>query len=238
MAKLTKHQKKVQERVDIEKIYPLGEAIEIARELRRPNFDETVELHMRLNVDPRHADQQVRGTVSLPHGTGRTTRVVVFAEGESEKLAREAGADEVGGDELAAKIKGGWTEFDAVVATQPMMRVVGRLGPVLGPRGLMPSPKAGTVVSPQDVGEVVAQLKAGRIEFRVDKTSNIHVPVGKASFDVAQLTVNTATVIDAVVRARPPAVKGQYVMSTVLATSMGPGLKIDLASALAEEATE
>jgi large subunit ribosomal protein L1 len=238
MPKLTKHQQRVAEVYDREKVYDINEAITVAQELKRKTFDETVELHMRLNVDPRHADQQVRGTVSLPHGTGRTTRVVVFAEGESEKLASEAGADEVGGEALAKRIKDGWMDFDAVVATQPMMRVVGRLGPVLGPRGLMPSPKAGTVVSPEDVGEVVSELKAGRIEFRVDKTANIHVPVGKASFEAKQLSENAATVIGAVVRARPPAVKGQYVKSTVIATAMGPGLKIDLASALAVEAEE
>ena len=238
MPKMSKHKQRVVEAVDREKLYALGEAIALAQELRRNSFDETVELHMRLNVDPRHADQQVRGTVSLPHGTGRTTRVVVFAEGESEKLASDAGADEVGGEELAKRIKDGWTDFDAVVATQPMMRVVGRLGPVLGPRGLMPSPKAGTVVAPNDVGEVVRELKAGRIEFRVDKTANIHVPVGKASFQPDQLSENAATVIDAIVRARPAAVKGQYVKNTVLSTTMGPGIKIDLASALAMDAVE
>ncbi len=221
------------EKVDRQKYYTGAEAAELAKDASYVKFDETVELHVRLGVDPRHADQQVRGVLSLPHGTGRTVRILVFAEGEAAQKAEAAGADHVGGDELAERVRGGWLEFDAVVATQPMMRVVGKLGPVLGPRGLMPSPKAGTVVPDQDIGRVVEEMKAGRIEFRIDKTANLHLPVGKVSFEAKQIADNMAAVLDAVLRARPTGSKGIYLRSATLATTMGPGIKLDVPSVLA-----
>jgi large subunit ribosomal protein L1 len=220
-------------KVDRTRAYGPAEAIALAKDAATAKFDETVELHMRLGVDPRHADQQVRGVMALPHGTGRAVRVLVFAEGEAARAAAAAGADHVGGDELEEPIRAGWTDFDVVVATQPMMRVVGKLGPVLGPRGLMPSPKAGTVVPDQDVGQVVEELKAGRMEFRIDKTANLHIPIGKVSFDEQRLIENLAAAVDAVVRARPAGAKGNYVRNVVLATTMGPGIKLDLPATLA-----
>ncbi|MEO8084753.1 MAG: 50S ribosomal protein L1 [Ardenticatenales bacterium] len=229
-----KQQKAAIAKVEPGRRYAPAEALALAKEAKYAKFDETVELHLRLGVDPRHADQQVRGVVALPHGTGKQVRVLVFTEGESVKDAEEAGADFVGGDELAEKIRAeNWLEFDAIVASQPMMRVVGRLGPLLGPRGLMPSPKAGTVVMPQDVGQAVRELKAGRIEFRVDKTANVHVLIGKASFEVDQLVENLAAIVDAVVRAKPSSAKGTYVKNATLATTMGPGIRLDLPATLA-----
>ncbi len=187
---------------------------------------------MRMGLDPRHADQQVRSTVSLPHGTGRTVRVLVFAEGEGEKVAREAGADYVGSDDLVQRIQAGWFEFDTAVATPPMMSKVGRLGRVLGPRGLMPNPKAGTVAPGDDLPRLIEEAKAGRVEFRVDRTSNVHVPIGKASFSEEQIMENLDTLLDAMKRARPPAVKGAYVRKIVMANTMGPGIKLDIAEAM------
>jgi len=233
MAQLAKNQRAARAKIDRDRRYTPTEAIAAAKEAAFAKFDETVELHMRLGVDPRHADQQVRGIVTLPHGTGRTVRVLAFAEGESVALAQEAGADYVGGDELAEKIRGGWVDFDAVVATQPMMRVVGKLGPVLGPRGLMPSPKSNTVVAPQDIGTAVAGLKAGQMEFRIDKTANLHLPIGKVSFGPDQLHDNLSAALDAIVRAKPAGIKGVYVRNVVLTTTMGPGIRLDVPSALA-----
>jgi large subunit ribosomal protein L1 len=221
------------EKVDRSLTYPPAEAVAMAKDAAYAKFDETVELHMRLGVDPRHADQQVRGVMTLPHGTGRQTRVLVFAEGEAARAAEEAGADYVGGEELAEKIRGGWFDFDVVVAAQPMMRVVGKLGPVLGPRGMMPSPKAGTVVPDEDVARVVQETKAGRMEFRLDKMANLHIPIGKVSFSEEMLMDNLATAIDAVVRARPPGAKGTYIRSATLTTTMGPGIRLDLPAVLA-----
>lgn len=238
MAIKGKNRQKSFEKVDRDKRYEPAEAISLAKDASYVKFDETVELHMRLGVDPRHADQQVRGVMTLPHGTGRTVRVLVFAEGESASAAEAAGADHVGGQELAEKVKGGFLDFDAVVATQPMMRVVGRLGPVLGPRGLMPSPKAGTVVSPEDIGEAVSGLKAGRMEFRIDKTANLHVPIGKVSFEEQQLHDNLTTVMDAVVRARPSGAKGVFIRSVTITTTMGPGIRLDVPGALALAGSE
>jgi large subunit ribosomal protein L1 len=220
-------------KVDGQKRYGPAEAVALARQASYAKFDETLELHMRLGVDPRHADQQVRGVMTLPHGTGRTVRILVFAEGDGARSAESAGADFVGGEDLVEKIRGGWVEFDVVVATQPMMRVVGKLGPVLGPRGLMPSPKAGTVVNDADVARVVGELKAGRMEFRIDKTANLHVPVGKLSFDEQKLLENLAAAVDAVVRARPSGAKGTYVRNAVIASTMGPGIKLDVPATLA-----
>lgn len=214
--------------VDRERAYSPEEAIELVKKISYANFDATVEAHLRMGLDPRHADQQVRSTVSLPHGTGKQVRVLVFAEGEGEKIAEEAGADYVGSDDLTQKIQGGWFEFDVAVAIPPMMSKVGRLGKILGPRGLMPSPKAGTIVPAEDLGRVVKELKAGRVEFRLDKTANIHVPIGKSSFSKEQLLENFAALMEAVQRARPAAAKGQYIRRITVTPTMGPGVKIDV----------
>ncbi|MCK5430492.1 MAG: 50S ribosomal protein L1, partial [Anaerolineales bacterium] len=190
--------------------------------------DATVELHIHLGVDPRHAEQQVRDVVVLPHGVGKTVRVLVFAQGEGASLAREAGADFVADDdEVVKKIQGGWTEFDVAVATPDMMGTVGRLGRILGPRGLMPNPKAGTVVQEQDIPRVINESKAGRVEFRIDKTANLHVPIGKVSFGEEQLFDNMATLMEAIRKARPAAAKGIYIQRVTVTTTMGPGIKVD-----------
>jgi large subunit ribosomal protein L1 len=214
--------------------YALRDALEVAKGAAYAKFDETVEVALRLGVDPKHADQMVRGTVVLPHGLGKTSRVLVFASGEKLREAEEAGADYVGGDDLAKKIEGGWLEFDAVVATPDMMRVVGRLGKVLGPRGLMPNPKAGTVAV--DVARAVQEIKAGKVEFRVDKTGIIHAPVGKLSFGVDKLKENADALIGAVIKAKPSAAKGKYVRGVSLSSTMGPGIKVDEAAMTAAEA--
>jgi len=213
------------EKVDKTKLYGLREAVEILKELPPAKFDETVEMHIRLNVDPRHADQQVRGTVALPHGTGQEKKVLVIASGEKIKEAEEAGADFVGGEDIVQKIEGGWLDFDAVIATPDMMRVVGRLGRILGPRGLMPSAKTGTVTF--DIADAIKEIKAGRIEFRVDRYGIIHAGVGKMSFSTDMLFDNAKALLRAVLRARPAAVKGQYVRSLAVAPTMGVGIKID-----------
>jgi len=204
------------------------EAIALVKETAIATFDSTVEIHIRLGVDPRHADQQVRDVVVLPHGLGKTVRVLVFAQGEGAAFAREAGADIVADDEeTLQKIQGGWTEFDVAIATPDMMGKVGRLGRILGPRGLMPNPKAGTVIPAEDIPRVVEESKAGRVEFRVDKTSNLHVPIGKASFEKQKLYDNMAALMDAIRKARPAAAKGTYVRRVTLTTTMGPGIKVD-----------
>lgn len=210
------------------RLYTLQEAIQVIAGAAYAKFDETVEIAMRLGVDPKHADQMVRGTVVLPHGLGRKARVLVFAQGEKIKEAEDAGADYVGGDELAKKIDEGWLDFEAVVASPDMMRVVGRLGKVLGPRGLMPNPKTGTVTP--DVAKAVQEIKAGKVEFRVDKTAIIHAPVGKVSFGAEKLLENAKTLIDTVIKAKPAAAKGRYVKSIALSSTMGPGVRVDLAS--------
>lgn len=214
--------------------YPLDEALGLAKELSFVKFDETVEVAVRLGVDPKHADQMVRGTVVLPHGTGKTVRVLVFASGEKIKEAEDAGADTVGGEELAAKIEGGWLDFDAVVSTPDMMKVVGRLGRVLGPRGLMPNPKSGTVTF--DVAKAVDDIKGGKVEFRVDKASNLHAPIGKASFGREQLVDNAQALFTAVLRARPAAAKGRYIRAVSLSTTMGPGIRLDESTLTGPEA--
>jgi large subunit ribosomal protein L1 len=222
----------------VEKIEPrpygLKEAVETAKAARYVKFDETVELALRLGVDPKHADQMVRGTVVLPHGTGKTVRVLVFASGEKIKEAEDAGADYVGGEDMAKKIEGGWLDFEAVVSTPDMMKVVGRLGRVLGPRGLMPNPKAGTVSF--DVARAIEDIKAGKVEFRVDKAGIVHAPVGKLSFAADELTANAQALIQAIVKARPAAAKGKYVKNIALSSTMGPGIKVDdsVATASAE----
>jgi large subunit ribosomal protein L1 len=208
--------------------YNLTEAMPLVKKTSFAKFDETVEVAMRLGVDPKHADQMVRGTVVLPHGLGKTKRVIVIASGEKVRAAREAGADEVGGDDLVQKIQGGWLDFDAVVATPDMMKSVGRLGKVLGPRGLMPNPKTGTVT--MDVEKAVQEVKAGKVEFRVDKTGIIHCAIGKVSFDAAKLADNAQALIATVVKAKPATAKGRYVKSIVVSSTMGPGVPIDLTS--------
>jgi large subunit ribosomal protein L1 len=222
-----KHGKKYRqaaEKVEI-RPYALKEAIDLAGQVKYVKFDETLEVAMRLGVDPKHADQMVRGTVVLPHGLGTVSRVLVFASGEKLREAEEAGADVVGGDELAKRIEGGWMEFDSVVATPDMMRVVGRLGKVLGPRGLMPNPKAGTVTT--DVARAVQEIKAGKVEFRVDKTGIIHAPVGKLSFGGDKLKDNAEALIGAVLKAKPSAAKGKYVRGVSVSSTMGPGIQVD-----------
>jgi large subunit ribosomal protein L1 len=215
-------------KINPEQAYPPQEAIDLVKETAYANFDATVEVHMRLGVDPRHADQQVRDVVVLPHGLGKTVRVLVFAQGEGAALAREAGADYVvDDDETIAKIQAGWTDFDVAIATQDMMGKVGRLGKVLGPRGLMPSPKAGTVVMAADIPRVVKEAKAGRVEFRVDKTANLHIPIGKVSFESGKLYDNLAAIMEAVRKAKPATTKGVYIKRVTLTSTMGPGIKVD-----------
>ena len=213
------------EKIDADKVYsPIG-AITIVKGTVTTKFDPTVDVSMRLGVDPRKADQMVRGTVNLPHGTGKTARVLVFAGGEKADEAREAGADFVGSDDLLEKVKGGWTDFDAVVATPDMMGKVGTLGKVLGPRGLMPNPKTGTVT--MDVSKAVSDIKGGKIEFRLDKHANLQFPIGKASFSVEQLNENFMSVLDEVNRLKPSAAKGRYIKKTTISSTMGPGIPID-----------
>ena len=212
--------------VDRTRLYEPKEAIELVQKTARAKFDETVEVHVRLGVDSRHADQQVRGAVVLPHGTGKTVRVLVFAKGDKATEAEKAGADYVGAEELVAKIQNeNWFDFDVVVATPDMMGVVGRLGRVLGPKGLMPNPKAGTVT--MDVAKAIADIKAGKIEYRLDKTNIIHCPIGKVSFGTEKLLDNFRTLLDAIIRAKPAAAKGQYLKSVVVSSTMGPGIKIN-----------
>ncbi len=206
--------------------YALEEAVPLVQKVKFAKFDETVELHMRLGVDPKHADQMVRGTVVLPNGLGKSKRVLVIASGEKQREAEEAGADFVGGEDAVQKIQGGWIDFDAVIATPDMMRSVGRLGKVLGPRGLMPNPKTGTVT--MDVAKAVRETKAGKVEFRVDKTGIIHAPVGKTGFPTDKLHENALTLIQAVVKAKPAAAKGKYVKSVTICSTMGPGVKLDV----------
>jgi len=219
---------KVKERTS----YTLDDAVKGVKESATAKFDETIELAFLLGVDPRHADQMVRGSVSLPHGTGKQVRVVVFCKQEAQQQeAREAGAMEAGAEELVEKVQGGWTDFDVAVATPDMMRDVGKLGRVLGPRGLMPSPKAGTVTP--NVGRAVAEIMKGKIDYRVDKNANIHVPVGKASFTVEQIRENAAAIIRSVIKARPAACKGTYLKSCTISSTMGPGFRLDPAALLA-----
>jgi large subunit ribosomal protein L1 len=208
--------------------YALADAMPVIKKAAFARFDETVEIAIRLGVDPKHADQMVRGTVVLPHGLGKSKRVIVIASGDKVREAQEAGADDVGGDDLVQKIQGGWMEFDAVIATPDMMKSVGRLGKVLGPRGFMPNPKTGTVT--MDVERAIKEVKAGKVEFRVDKTGIIHCPVGKVSFDAVKLSENAQALIGSVLKAKPATAKGKYVKSIVISSTMGPGVRVDLAS--------
>ena len=224
MAKKGKRYLEARQKIDRETLYEPKEAFELIKELANASFDETIELSVRLGVNPKHADQQVRGGIVLPNGTGKEVRVAVFAKGDKMKEAEEAGADIVGGEDLAEKIQGGWLDFDVAVATPDMMSVVGKLGKILGPRGLMPNPKTGTVT--MDVGRAINEIKAGKVEFRTDKVGNVHVPIGKASFTSQQLLENFYAVIEALIKARPSAAKGQYLRSVNISSTMGPGIKI------------
>lgn len=223
-------------KVDRTKLYTPREALELVKETSYANFDATVDVHFRLSVDPRRSDQQVRSVVLLPHGLGKAVRVLVFAAGDAERIARDAGADYVASDdEWVKKIQGGWTDFDVAIAVPEMMGKVGRLGRVLGPRGLMPNPKAGTVASADDLPRLIQEAKAGRVEFRVDKTANLHVPIGKVSFAIDHLLGNFTAVMDAVTKARPAASKGVFIRRITATSSMGPGIKMDPVQAQALE---
>lgn len=235
MSKRSKNYQEALKQVDRTRYYSPEEAIELAKKTSHVKFDATVEVHMRLGVNPRHADQQVRSVVLLPHGLGKEVRILVFAEGEAEKIAREAGADYVGSDDLVKQIQDGWLDFDVAISIPQMMGKVGRLGRVLGPRGLMPNPKAGTIVSAEHLPRVINEARLGRVEFRIDKTANLHVPIGKVSFPVGKLVDNMAALFEAVKKAKPPGAKGQYVRRITLATTMGPGIKLDTSQALALE---
>lgn len=227
MAKTSKRMARAMEEIRGQ-AYPLQAALPLVQKLASAKFDETVEISLRLGVDPRHADQMVRGTVVLPHGLGKTKKVCVIASGEKQRDAEQAGADHVGGEELVGKIQGGWLDFEALVATPDMMKFLGRLGRILGPKGLMPNPKTGTVTF--DVGSAVKEIKAGKVEFRVDKTAIIHTPLGKVSFDGGQLLENARTLIESVLKAKPAAAKGKYLRSVFVCSSMGPGIPVELTS--------
>lgn len=229
-----KKYREIAELVDRTQIYAPAAAMDLVKETSRVNFDPSVEAHIRLGVDPRHADQMVRGTVVLPHGVGKTVRVLVFAQGDKAQEALKAGADEVGGEDLVKRIEAGWLEFDVALATPDMMGQVGKLGRILGRRGLMPNPKSGTITF--DLERAVREVKAGRVEFKVDKGAIIHVPFGKASFEPQLLIENLAALVDAVNRARPSAAKGQYFKSLTVASSMGPGIRVDVPAVLAQAA--
>jgi large subunit ribosomal protein L1 len=219
--------------VDRTRTYKPDEAVKLAREAAFAKFDETMELHLRTNLDPRHAEQQVRGTALLPFGLGKTVRVLVFAEGEAARQAQEAGAEFVGSDDLVKKVEGGWTDFDVALAQRELMGKVGRLGRILGPRGLMPNPRSGTVIEAQDITKAVNDARQGRVEFRLDRTAIIHVPIGKVSFEEEKLLENLATVVQEIVKAKPSGAKGQFIRSAALATTMGPGIMLELGPTLA-----
>lgn len=230
MSKLNKKQKEAVKIIDLQRKYPLEEAIIKLQECPKAKFDESVDISIKLGIDPKKSDQQIRSTVTLPHGTGKKTVIAVFAKGQQLEEAEKAGADFVGSDDLIQKVKDGWTEFDAVVATPDMMKEVGKLGKVLGPRGLMPTPKAGTVTT--DVTRAITELKSGKIEFRTDKTAGINNAIGKISFSKEALFENTKTFLQAIMRAKPANAKGEYVQRLVLSSTMGPGIKIDIQSAI------
>jgi len=233
MTRQGKNYQQAVEQLDKTKTYSPQEAVELVKKMAYAKFDETVELHLRMGVDPRNATQQVRGVVLLPHGLGKKVRILVFAEGEAEKIAKEAGADFVGGDELIKKIEGGWLGFDTTIATREMMSKVGKLGKILGRRGLMPNPKLGTVVAADDLPRVIEDAGKGRVEFKLDRTAIIHVPIGKVGFDDDKLMGNLTAMVEAVVKAKPSGVKGQYIRTAFLTCAMGPGVKLDLKTTLA-----
>jgi large subunit ribosomal protein L1 len=233
---MTKHGKRYREayqQIDRTTTYSPEEAVDLAKQYASVKFDETVELHLRMGLDPRNASQQVRGVALLPHGLGKSVRVLVFAQGEAARNAENAGADYVGADELAKKIEDGWLEFDTAIATPEMMSKVGKLGRVLGRRGLMPNPKSGTVVTAEDLPKVIEEARKGRVEFKLDRTAIIHLPLGKTSFDNEKLMDNLSAIIEAIVKAKPSGAKGQYIKSAFLTTTMGPGIRLDLRPTLA-----
>jgi large subunit ribosomal protein L1 len=237
MAKRGKKYRESVELLEKGKQYSPQEAVEVARKMARAGFDETVELHLAMGVDPRNASQQVRGVALLPNGLGKKVRVLVFAQGEAEKIATEAGADVAGGEDLVKKIEGGWLEFDTAIATPDMMGKVGKLGKILGRKGLMPNPKAGTVVPANDLPRVISDARKGRVEFKLDRTAIIHVPLGKASFENDKLVENLTALMEALVKARPSGAKGQYIKSAFLTMTMGPSVELDLKSAMAMAAS-
>ncbi len=230
MPKHSKRYDSVAERVDLDKLYQPGEAIDLLKDLSTVKFDETFEIHLRTSADPRHADQMVRDVTVLPHGLGKQVRVVVFTSGEGADIARQAGADYVGDDDLIAQVEGGWVDFEVGLATPEIMPKIGKLGRILGRRGLMPNPRTGTMVQPRDLGRVIEESKAGRLEYRTDRTAIIHSPFGKASFDSDRLLENLAVLVDAIVRSKPAAVKGTFLRSAYLTSSMGPSVPLDLAA--------
>jgi len=239
MAKHGKRYLEALKEYKVEDVYPPTKAVELVKSLSRAKFDETIDVHMRLGIDPRHAEQQIRGVILMPAGLGKTVRILVFAEGDAARTAEDSGADIVGSDELVNRIeKEGFVDFDVAIAVPDMMRKIGRLGKVLGPRGLMPSPKGGTVVQPEDLPRVIEESRAGRIEFRNDRTGNLHVPLGKASFTEDQLMANFSTLMDELRRMKPSSVKGQFVRKVVLTPTMGPGVKVDPFEALNLTPTE
>lgn len=231
MAKAGKKYLKASQLVDANKTYTPQEAIKLAKQASFTKFDETVELHLRMGLDPRHADQQIRGIALLPHGLGKKVRILVFAQGEGVKIAEDAGSDYVGGEDLAKKIEEGWLDFDVAIATPDMMGRVGKLGKILGRRGLMPNPKAGTVVQANDLPRVIKDARKGRVEFKMDRTGIVHLPLGKVSFDEAKLEENLATIMESIIKARPSGAKGQFIHSAFLTTTMGPGIQLDLKTA-------
>ncbi len=226
MKRLSKRRKEVQKFTDNNKLYGLAEAVSILKNVPHVKFDETVQISFKLDVDIKQSDQMIRGTCILPHGTGKTVRVIVFCKGEMSNSAKEAGADFIGAGDLIEKINGGWLDFDVAISTPDMMRDVGKLGKVLGPKGLMPNPKSGTVTN--DVAKAIKDIKAGRVEFKMDKQANVHTPVGKLSFPEGSLVENASALIEAIFRARPAAVKGQYIKNVYLSSTMGPGVKVDV----------
>ncbi len=232
MGKKSRRYAKTLENLERGRSYAPPEAMRLVKERATAKFDETIELHLETTVNPQHADQQVRGVVTLPHGTGRQVRILVFTGPDGIAAAEAAGADHVGAEELAERVQQGWTDFDVVLATPDQMRVVGRLGRILGPRGMMPSPKAGTIVPPNELARVIEETRKGRVEYRVDRTSNIHAPVGKASFAESQLLENMAVVMSATVQAKPNAIKGTYINSVYLASTMGPSVQVDVGGAM------
>jgi len=238
MAKHGKRYNDAIKQIDRTKLYTPEEAVRLVKELATAKFDETIEMHFRLGIDPRHADQQLRNTVILPHGLGKEVRILVFAEGEAARIAQEAGADIVADDEIINKINDGWVEFDVALAVPEMMRKIGKLGRVLGRRGLMPSPKSGTLVQPEDLAEAIREARAGRLEFRNDRTANVHVPIGKASFEYQKLYENMVAMIDAIRRNKPSGAKGTYIKRIVITSTMGPAIRIDPAVALDVRAAE
>ena len=232
MPKRGKKYREAREQVDPNRDYTPEEGVRLLKEIAFAKFDETVEVHMRMGVDPRHADQQIRAVVGLPAGTGKTMRILVFAEGEAQQIAEKSGADYVGTDEFTEKIQEGWLEFDVVLAVPQVMGKVGRLGKVLGPRGLMPSPKAGTIVKAENLPETIEEIRKGRVEFRVDRTGNLHIPFGRTSFTEEQLLINLASVMETVLKVKPPAQKGIYIRRMVLTSTMSPGIKLDVTAAM------